>query len=49
LPDEMGQLRKLSFLELRGILFSDEQQQQFHDMLPETKIMMSPSCNCKTQ
>lgn len=49
LPDEMGQLKRLRFLELRGILFSVEQHQQFRDMLPDTQIMLSPSCNCKTQ
>jgi hypothetical protein len=49
LPDEMGQLRSLRYLELRGILFSEEQHVQFREMLPDTQIMLSPSCNCKIQ
>jgi len=49
LPDEIAMLKNLRYLELRGILFSEDQQREFHELLPETTIMMSPSCNCKTQ
>jgi Leucine-rich repeat (LRR) protein len=49
LPDEMKQLLNLKTLELRGILFSEEDQKHFHELLPNTRIYMSPSCNCKTQ
>lgn len=47
LPEEMKNLTKLKVLELRGILFSDEQHKHFQDMLPNTTIYLSPSCNCK--
>jgi Leucine-rich repeat (LRR) protein len=48
LPDEIKNLKKLKKLELRGILFSEEHQQYFHELLPNTKIYMSPPCDCKT-
>ena len=47
LPEEMKQLKNLKTLELRGILFSDEQHLHFREMLPNTTIYLSPSCNCK--
>jgi len=46
-PEEMKNLRHLKVFELRGILFSDEQQDYIHSLLPETKIYFSPSCACK--
>jgi Leucine-rich repeat (LRR) protein len=49
LPDEIKELKNLKILELRGILFSEEQQQRFLELLPNAKVYMSPSCNCKTQ
>ena len=49
LPTSMRNLKHLRVLELRGILLSDEQQKEFHELLPETIIQMSPSCNCKTR
>lgn len=49
LPSSMRNLKHLRVLELRGILLSDEQQKEFHELLPETIIQMSPSCNCKTR
>jgi hypothetical protein len=48
LPEEIQQLKQLRVLELRGILFSDEQQKHFRELLPETRIYMSPPCDCKT-
>ncbi len=47
LPEEMKNLSKLKVLELRGILFSEDQHKHFHEMLPNTMIYLSPSCNCK--
>lgn len=47
LPDEIRNLKKLRKLELRGILFTDEQQKRFLELLPNTKIYMSPACDCK--
>lgn len=49
LPESMKNLKHLRILELRGILISEEQQKEFVDLLPETKIYMSPACNCKTR
>lgn len=49
LPESMRNLKHLRILELRGILLSEEQQKEFVDLLPETNIYMSPSCNCKTR
>jgi Leucine-rich repeat (LRR) protein len=47
IPDEIGNLKKLKMLELRGILFSDEEGARIDSLLPNTKVMMSPTCNCK--
>ena len=49
LPSSIRNLKHLKILEMRGILFSEEQQQEFRELLPETRVMMSPSCNCKTR
>jgi Leucine-rich repeat (LRR) protein len=47
IPDEMQKLLHLKTFELRGILFSDEEQKRIHSLLPETKVYFSPSCACK--
>jgi Leucine-rich repeat (LRR) protein len=47
IPDEIGNLKKLKMLELRGILFSDEEGARIDSLLPNAKVMMSPTCNCK--
>lgn len=47
LPDEIKHLHNLKTLELRGILFSQEEQDQIHNLLPDTDVFFSPSCNCK--
>ena len=48
LPDEIGKLENLKILEIRGILFTEEQQARIDNMVVKTaKIMMSPACNCK--
>ena len=47
LPAEIRYLHKLKTLELRGILFSQQEQDQIRSLLPDTDIYFSPSCNCK--
>ena len=47
IPDEISNLKKLKTLELRGILFSNEEGTRIDSLLPNTKVMMSPTCNCK--
>jgi hypothetical protein len=47
LPPEIGDLKKLQVVEMRGILFSPDDQQHFRDLLPYAKIYLSPPCNCK--
>ena len=47
LPEEIKHLHNLKILELRGILFSQEEQEQIYNLLPETNVFFSPSCNCK--
>jgi len=46
-PDEFSNLKKLRKLELRGILFSDAQQERIRSLLPQARIYFSPSCACK--
>lgn len=47
IPSEMGNLKKLQVLDLRGILFSEEDHARMRELLPNTEIFLSPSCNCK--
>ena len=47
LPDEIKFLNNLKILELRGILFSEPEQQHIKSLLPEADVYFSPSCNCK--
>ena len=47
-PDEIGNLGNLKMLELRGILFSDEQQARIDSLVVKNcQVYMSPSCACK--
>ena len=46
IPDEIKNLTKLKILELRGILFSDDEAVRLKELLPNTKINLSPTCNC---
>jgi leucine-rich repeat protein SHOC2 len=46
IPEEMKNLHNLQVLELRGILFSKDEQTQIEVLLPDTRVMFSPSCNC---
>jgi Leucine-rich repeat (LRR) protein len=47
IPDEISKLHKLKAIELRGILFSEEEAARIDSLLPNTKVLMSPTCNCK--
>jgi Leucine-rich repeat (LRR) protein len=47
IPEEITKCRKLKVLELRGILFSDEEHARLDTLLPDAKVYLSPSCNCK--
>lgn len=47
LPDEIRNLTHLRTVELRGILFTDEQQKHFRELLPGVRLYMSPACDCK--
>jgi Leucine-rich repeat (LRR) protein len=47
IPDEISNLKKLKMLELRGILFSEDDAARIDSLLPHTKVMLSPTCNCK--
>jgi Leucine-rich repeat (LRR) protein len=47
LPEDIRNLKKLRTLELRAILFSEEEQNRIKALLPHTTIFFSPSCNCK--
>lgn len=46
-PEEIKNLHNLRVFELRGILFSGEEQRQIESLLPDTDVYFSPSCNCK--
>ncbi len=47
IPVEIGNLKKLKAFELRGILFSEDEAARIDSLLPNTKVLMSPTCNCK--
>lgn len=47
ISDDIRFCSSLRMLELRGILFSSEQQKHVIELLPYTKVFFSPSCNCK--
>jgi len=47
IPEEIKNLPKLKILELRDILFNEEQQQRVYNLLPNTTVYFSPSCTCK--
>jgi hypothetical protein len=47
IPDEIGSLSKLKVFELRGILFTEEEQTRVKNLLSNTQVLFSPSCNCK--
>lgn len=45
-PDELAQLQNLETLELRSIKFSPDFQEKWIRLLPNTKIMFDPPCDC---
>lgn len=46
IPDAIVKCKNLKVLELRGILFSDEEHARLNTLLPDTKVYLSPGCNC---
>ncbi len=46
-PGEVKGMYSLKVWELRGILFTQEEQNRIHSLLPDTRIYFSPTCNCK--
>ncbi len=46
-PSTLSDLKSLRVLDLRNILISDEDQLTIQNMLPNTKVHLSPSCKCK--
>jgi Leucine-rich repeat (LRR) protein len=46
-PDEVKHLHQLKVFDLRGILFSAEEQKRVQSLLPEAEVLFSPPCNCK--
>ena len=47
IPNEITKCKSLKVLELRGILFSDEEHERLDTLLPDTRVYISPGCNCK--
>jgi len=46
LPNEISNLKTLSVMDLRVIEISDSKQKELHDLLPNTTILFSNSCDC---
>ena len=46
IPDEIGLLNSLKEVDFRVIQFSDREKQRISELLPNTKIYFSNSCNC---
>ena len=46
-PDELRGMYSLRQWELRGILFTELEQQRIKSLLPDARVYFSPSCNCK--
>ena len=46
-PEELKGMYSLHVWELRGILFTVEEQNRIHLLVPDAHIYFSPSCNCK--
>lgn len=47
IPDEVKHLHQLKVFDLRGILFSADEQRRVQSLLPEAEVLFSPPCNCK--
>ena len=46
IPEGMSKLKKLKTLDMRVIEISDIRQKRIMEILPNTKIFFSNSCNC---
>jgi Leucine-rich repeat (LRR) protein len=46
-PETLGKLKSLKLFDLRNILLSDEQQRYLQELMPKTRLELSPSCKCK--
>jgi Leucine-rich repeat (LRR) protein len=46
-PDELKKLHALKVFELRGILFSQRDQERIRSLVPDADVFFSPPCNCK--
>lgn len=46
LPPEMGNLKNLQKLDMRVIEMSDTRQKEYHELMPNTNILFSNSCDC---
>tara|TARA_B100000674_G_C37923562_1_gene954428 strand:+ start:296 stop:877 length:582 start_codon:yes stop_codon:yes gene_type:complete len=46
IPNEISSLKKLEELDLRVIQFNEEEQKRVIELLPNTKVHFSKSCNC---
>lgn len=46
IPDSMSELKNLRIFDLRVIQFSDAEMERIANLLPNTKIHFSNSCNC---
>lgn len=46
IPESLSELTNLKFFDLRVIQFSDEEKEHISQLLPNTKIHFSNSCNC---
>jgi Leucine-rich repeat (LRR) protein len=45
-PETLRDLKKLKVLDLRNILMSDEKQRYLRELMPKTRVELSPSCKC---
>ena len=46
LPDEIADLKKLKKIDMRVIQYNDQEMKFMRDLLPNTEILFSKSCNC---
>jgi Leucine-rich repeat (LRR) protein len=46
LPDEMSELIKLKKIDMRVIQYSEREMKEMKELLPNTEIIFSKSCNC---
>jgi len=46
-PENLKNMKSLQVLDLRAILIPDDKQRYILSLFPNTKVHLSPSCNCK--